>query len=183
MPAKPKRKIINYSIKRKLQVRLFIKTLGVALMGIALMATIFYFYSDREINNSFRLFHIHAENFTEYLFPAAVLSTVAAVILAIGIALFLPLSIAGSLYRIEKTLNEDVAEGNLSTTYNIRKGDELGDLADTLNSAMEKLGSRIKTIREFAKKLESTVASMENPDKNVKKLTEKINEGLSNFKL
>ena len=183
MSGKYKRKCINYSIKKKLQVRLFIKVLGVALVGIMLMATIFYFYSDREINNSFRLFHIHAENFTEYLFPAAVLSVIAAVVFAVGIAIFFPLSIAGPLYRIERVLKEDVAEGNLSVTCNLRKGDELNDLANALNFSLGKLGSKIRTIRESAKKLESTVADLDSPDKNLKELTKKINDDLGSFKL
>jgi methyl-accepting chemotaxis protein len=183
MPGKTNRKLINYSIETKLQIRLFIKVLGVALMGITLMAVIFYFYSDREINDSFKLFHIHAQNFTEYLFPAAALSAAAATFFAILIALFLPISIAGPLYRIEKILKEDVAEGNLSVRYELRKGDELKELANALNISMEKLGSRIKEVRESGKKLESTVARQENPDKETHELTKKINEQLDYFRL
>jgi methyl-accepting chemotaxis protein len=183
MSGKANRKLINYSIKTKMQVRLFIKVLGVALMGITLMAVIFYFYSDREINNSFKLFHIHAQNFTEYLFPAAILSAAAATFFAILIALFLPITIAGPLYRIEKILKEDVAEGDLRIRYKLRKGDELKDLANALNLSMEKLGSRIKEISQSAKKLESTVAGQENPDKETQELTKKINEQLDHFKL
>ena len=183
MSGKTNRKIINYSIETKLQIRLFIKVLGVALMGITLMAVIFYFYSDREINNSFKLFHIHAQNFTEYLFPAAVLSAVAATFFAILIALFLPISIAGPLYRIEKILKEDVAEGKLSGGYRLRKGDELKDLANILDDSIGKVGSRIKEIRESAKKLELTIAGQNNPDKETQELTKKINEQLDYFTL
>ena len=183
MTGKTNRKLINYSIKKKLQIRLFIKVLGVAMMGITLMAVIFYFYSDREINNSFKLFHIHAQNFTEYLFPAAAMSVVAATFFAILIALFLPISIAGPLYRIERILKEDVAEGNLSIKYEVRGSDELSDLANALNISTEKLGGRISKIRENAEKLESTLASQENPDSTAKELAKKINEQLSDFKL
>ena len=183
MLGKTNRKFINYSIETKLQIRLFIKVLGVALMGITLMAVIFYFFSDREINNSFKLFHIHAQNFTEYLFPAAALSAAAATLFSVLIALFLPISIAGPIYRIEKILKEDVAEGNLSGGYKLRKSDELKDLANILNDSIEKVGSRIKEIRESAKKLESTVARQNNPDKETKELTKKINEQLDYFRL
>jgi methyl-accepting chemotaxis protein len=183
VPDKSRRKSINYSIKRNLQLRLFIKVLGVAMVGIVLMATIFYFYSDMEIKNSYKMFHIHAKNFQEYLFPAAALASIAALVFAAGITLFLPISFAGPIYHIEKILKEEVAEGNLSVTCNLRQGDELGDLADALNYSLENLGNKIEAIRESAEKLESTVAGLEDPDINVKELTKKINEGLGGFRL
>jgi hypothetical protein len=74
-----RRKTINYSVKRNMQIRLFLKVLSISLIGIALMAVIFYLYSNREINENYRQFHIHAQNFLDYLLPAVALSVLAAV--------------------------------------------------------------------------------------------------------
>ena len=157
MPSKYKRKMINFSVNRNMQIRLFIKVLGVALVGIGLMATIFYFYSNREISESYRQFHVHAKNFLEYLFPAVTLSIAAAVLFAVAITLFFPLGIAGPLYRIEKDMKEKVGKGDLSVRFTLRDGDEVKNLAEAVNLSLEHLGGKIELLKEKSKKLEASV--------------------------
>ncbi len=184
MSGKYKRKIINYSIKRKLQIRLFIKVLGVSIIGVGLMATIFYFYSNREINGSYQQFHIHAENFLDLLLPAVTLSIVLAILSAGVITLFFPLRIAGPLYRIERDMIEKVAEGDLSVKFKVRKSDEVRDLADAINLSLEKLKYKIEMVKKPSEKLESIISTMsEEGNKDMKKLIKEINEVLKEFKL
>ncbi len=83
-----RRKTINYSVKRNMQIRLFLKVFSISLIGIALMAVIFYLYSNREINENYRQFHIHAQNFLDYLLPTVALSALAAVFSAAAITIF-----------------------------------------------------------------------------------------------
>ena len=180
MSGKYKRKLINYSINRRMQIRLFIKVLGVALIGIGLMATIFYFYSNRDISESYRQFHVHAKNFLEYLFPAVIISIIAAVFFATAITLFFPLGIAGPLYRIEKGMEENVGEGDLTVRFKLRKSDECRNLADAVNGALEKLGNRIKTIKASAEKLDSVSSGQ---DAEIKALVKEINDTLKGFKV
>lgn len=180
MPKKYNRKTINFSIKKQLQIRLFIKVLGVALIGIGLMAAIFYFYSNREIGGSYKQFHVHAKNFLDYLLPAVVLSIVAAVLFATAITLFFPLTIAGPLYRIERDIKDRVAEGDLSVRFNLRKGDEVDDLANALNISFEKIGGTIRNMQDTAVKLKS-IASDKDPE--IKKLVNDLNEEVQKFKL
>ena len=175
-----KRKIINFSVKKHLQLRLFVKVLGVAVVGIGIMAAIFYFYSNREINDSYKQFHIHAKNFLDYLLPAVVLSLIAAVIFAIGITMFFPLRIAGPLFRIERDLKEKVSEGDLTVRFKLRPGDEVEDLADSINMSLEKLGARIKSIRAATEKLTSRISA---EDKEASELIKELNNILKEFKL
>jgi methyl-accepting chemotaxis protein len=180
MQGKYKRKTINFSVNRRLQIRLFIKVLGVALVGIGLMATIFYFYSNREISESYRQFHVHAKNFLEYLFPAVTLSIAAAVLFAIAITLFFPLGIAGPLYRIEKDMKEKVGEGDLSVRFRLRDGDEVGNLAEAVNVSLEHLGTKIGMLKQKAEKLE---ASAKGKNEEALALAKEINEILKGFKI
>ncbi|MDH4028008.1 MAG: methyl-accepting chemotaxis protein [Nitrospirota bacterium] len=180
MPGKYKRKIINFSVNRTMQIRLFIKVLGVALVGIGLMATIFYFYSNREISESYRQFHVHAKNFLEYLWPAVTLSIAAAVFFAAAITLFFPLGIAGPLYRIEKEMKEKVGEGDLSVRFELRDGDEVKNLADALNLSLEHLSGKIKLLKEKADKLEASAAGK---NEEAAALAKEINEILKGFRI
>jgi methyl-accepting chemotaxis protein len=184
MPGKYKRKIINYSIKRRLQIRLFIKVLSVSIIGVGLMAVVFYFYSNREINESYQQFHIHAKNFLDYLLPAVILSLLLAFLLSVVITLFFPLRIAGPLYRIERDLKEKVGEGDLTVRFKLRKSDEIRDLADALNLSLEKLQQKIESLKRSSEKLASIAEVTKGEgDKDIKRLAKEINEAVKGFKL
>ena len=177
-----KRKTINFSIKRQLQIRLFIKILSISLIGVVLMAAVFYLYSNREINQSYRQFHIQADNFLEYLLPAVCLSLVLAVVSAVVITLFLPIKIAGPLYRIEQDLKEKVLSGDLTVKFRLRKGDEFGDLADTLNECITGIRQQIAEVKHAAEELDSIAGGLQEQDK-IRKVAGTISDSLRRFKV
>ncbi|MBI5408830.1 MAG: methyl-accepting chemotaxis protein [Nitrospirae bacterium] len=179
---KYRRKIINYSVNTRLQLRLFIKVFFISVLAVGVMAAVFYFYSNREINDSYRQFHIHARNFLDLLRPAVILSLICVIVLSAAIALFLPLKVAGPLFRIERDMREKVSKGDLTVRFKLRKGDEVGDLADAVNETLENLRQKIETIRRSAEELEAAVKKGTG-DKEIEKLAAEIKEGLQTFKL
>lgn len=181
MGGKNRRSIINYSVKRKMQIRLFIKILGIILIGVGLMAVVFYFFSNREINASYRQFHIHADNFLELLRPTVFLSMFLALLASIAITVFLPIKIAGPLFRIEKDIKEKVANGDLTVRFILRKGDEIGELADAVNLCLENLGKKIESTQKLTDDLESRLSGTEGDE--IKGLVIKIKENLMQFKV
>ena len=184
MNDKNRRKHLNFSIKRKMQLRLFIKVFTIAIVGVGIMGAIFYFYSDREISSSYRQFHINAKNFLDLLLPAVVLSLLASLIVSIVITLFFPIKIAGPLYRIERDLKEKLAKGDLTVRFHLRKGDEVDDLAEAVNICVENWKEKIETIKRSAEDIEAAVTEskgMEN--NNAKELLIKLRENLSQFKV
>ncbi len=184
MNDKNRRKHLNFSIKRKMQLRLFIKVFTIAIVGAGIMGAIFYFYSDREISSSYRQFHINAKNFLDLLLPAVVLSLLASLIVSIVITLFFPIKIAGPLYRIERDLKEKLAKGDLTVRFHLRKGDEVDDLAEAVNICVENWKKKIETIKRSAEDIEAAVTEskgMEN--NNAKELLIKLRENLSQFKV
>lgn len=184
MDVKNRRKILNFSVNRKLQLRLFIKILGIATIGVVIMATVFYLYSNREIGNSYRQFHIHANNFLELLFPAAISSMILAIVAAIVITLFLPVRIAGPLYRIERDLKDRVSQGDLTMRLKLRKGDEFGELADTINMTIDSLRQKIDMIVQPAEELVTRIKAGDgNANKEIEILLNKMKEGMKGIKV
>ena len=178
------RKPLNYSINRKMQIRLFMKVLGVSIVGAVLMAVIFYFYSNRLINDSYRQFHVHAQNFIEFLWPAIFLSLITAIFFTTAITLFFPLRIAGPLYRIERDFMDKVHEGDLTVRFKVRKGDEGRELADTINASLDNLRNKIEMIKKPVEELEFAIINQkDNKDKEVERLVKKISKSLQEFKL
>ncbi len=178
------RKLLNFSIKRNFQLRLLGKVLGIAIVGIGIMAAVFYFYSNREITESYRQFHVEAKNFLDYLWPAVFMSLLLAIFAAVAITLFFPQKIAGPLYRIENDLKEKICKGDLTHTFTLRKGDEVTDLAEALNSTIHEIRQNIEKIREPAVELESKLnAPGMNTSNDIATLSRKINDALRAFKL
>lgn len=179
-----KRKVLNFSIKRSFQFKLLLKILFIIFLGTAVTSGVFYFYANREISDSFRQFHITARNFLDYLLPAVLVSGGLGSIIAITLSLFFPLSLAGPLYRIEKDLREKVGEGDLTVRYRLRKGDELKDLADTLNIVLEKISLRVKDIDSASVELSQLIS--ENDNRNLKGLKEagkRLTQAVKKFKI
>jgi len=177
-----KRKRINYSIKTQMQVRLFLKMLSVSLVGVGLMGAIFYFYSDRVINNSFQQFHVHAQNFLDLLMPAIILSLLAAVILSAVISLTLPIKYAGPLFRIERELRAKVGAGDLTVRFKLRKGDEVKDLADAINDCLENIEKRIVKLKNSAEDLDAVITNTDHKaNEEIRQHITKMKEELGKF--
>lgn len=183
---KNRRSIINYSIKRHMQFRLLFRVMLICLIATGLAATFFYFYSDREIGQSFRHFHIQARNFLDFLLPAVIITLIVGVAIAFGIALFFPHTIAGPLYRIEKELSEKLGNGDLTVKFFVRKGDEIGELADALNIMMGKLRLKIGNIKKASDELASCCGNVNKGDEHMKKILDvqrELEKAIKEFKL
>ncbi len=182
MSVRNRRKKINFSVKRQMQMRLFFRVVSIAAAGIGLMAVIFYFYSYREISGSYRQFHIQAQNFLDYLLPAVILSLSAAVVFAAAITVFFPHKIAGPLYRIEKDLKEKVSKGDFTVRFAIRKGDEVSELPETVNLLLEKLRNMVEKAKTPAGELYSITSGAE-AYKDIEGLVREINDALREFRI
>ena len=183
---KQKRSIINYSNKRQMQLRLLVKVMIIALIATGLTSTVFYLYSNQEVGQSFKQFHINARNFLDFLFPAIIIALVIGVIIAFGMAIFFPHKIAGPLYRIERDIKEKIGEGDFTVKFTVRKGDEVADLADALNTMMAKLRLKIDRIKNTAENLLLHADTMNKDDESVRRVSEiarRLEEAVKEFKL
>ena len=191
---KNRRRLINYSIKRKMQLRLLAKVMAISLLGILFAGAIFYFYSDIKIEGTYKQFHIHARNFLDYLLPAVAAAIIIGIISVASIAVFFPHSIAGPLHRIERILQEDIGKGNLNVHIKCRTGgDEVTELADAVNIMVERLKSKVMDIDVAVCNIERLAAEISEGEKEAIKLDEakerllkfsrELRGAINNFKL
>ncbi len=126
----------NYFINRKFQAGFIIKFCTLVMIGTAISGGIIYWTSRSTVTSTFENSRLVIKSTADFILPSVLLSS-AFVIISIGIAaiaitLFTSHRIAGPLYRIQKEL-EELSHGNLNVSFNLRPGDEVKALADTLN--------------------------------------------------
>ena len=150
-----RRRKLNFSIKRAFQLRLILRVLMIAMAALVLAVIGFGLYSNREISGSFIHGDIQVRNFFELLLPTAIGIVSVGTIVALVFALFFPLRLAGPLYRIEKEV-ERIRKGDLTVQLRLRQGDELKDLADAVNQAVEALRGQIERMKRELSDLSSS---------------------------
>ncbi len=182
-----RKKFFNLSIKRNLQFRMLVKIWLIVLASLVVTSVIFYFYSDINVGTSYRLFHVKADNFLDFLFPVLIAGFFASLILGVLAALFFPHSFAGPIYRIEKELI-DIGKGDLKKEIRLRKGDEVKDLTNAINVMVYNLRNQIKPISEMSWEIKKLIegSDSESPPETLKKIkgvNENFQQALKEFKL
>lgn len=159
-----KRKILNFSVNRALQLRMIGRMTCILLVCLLISSGAFYYYADQRISASFLLFHVKARNFLDFLFPVVGFSFVFSVIAGTIASLFLPKNIAGPLYRIEEDVRR-MAEGDLTVRINLRSGDEGGSLAGKLNQMIELFRGTISEVQDSVRQAQE-ICSIEGAEAN-----------------
>ena len=180
-------KFFNFSIKKRLQWRILVKIWSIILASLFVTGIIFYFYSDINVGKSYRLFHVKAESFLDFLIPVLLTGFFASLILGVVASLFFPHAIAGPLHKIEREL-VDIGKGDLRKEIRIRKGDELKDLADSVNIMVQGLRDNIKAISDISVEIGGLVARArdERPNETINKIevaNANLQEAITKFKL
>jgi len=148
MPVKPVfRK--RYIIKKGLQFRYI--GLIFALVILASIVTGYTVFATGWTLLGERLANVYPQGRLVYVFKTTNMALIKNLLLISPLVFTLGLlfshKIAGPLYRIEKTIYE-IAKGNLGLKISLRKGDELWDLADTINSMTENFNNSIGSNKE-----------------------------------
>ena len=182
-----RRRVFNYTIERRLQVRMLFKIWAIILISLIAAGTIFFYYSNINVGNSYRLFHVKAKNFLDFLMPVLAVGSLVGFIFGIGTALFFPHAFAGAIHRIERHLRE-IGKGDLTDDLKLRKSSELQNLAGAINEMAGSLRARITELRDRSREIEDQVGllSREDPDgslEEISKASASIRETLETFKL
>lgn len=182
-----RKRFFNFSIKRRLQLHMLVKIWGIILASLLVTGIIFYFYSDINIGKSYRLFHVKADNFMDFLAPVLVFGFLVSLVLGFIASLLFPHAFAGPLYRIERELAE-IGRGDLCKNIRLRKGDEVKDLVDSINVMTGELRDKIKTISDISGQIGELAekATDEGPDETIKKIklaNANLQEAINKFTL
>jgi len=179
---KNRRRLINYSVKRRMQIRLLVTVMLVVVVAVGFSSVFFYIFSNQEVGATYRQFHINVKNFLELLLPGVIIAFALGIVSAAAVAIFFPHRIAGPLHRIERDLTEGVGEGNLKVIFSVRKGDEVGELANALNITVEKLKSKISRIKASQEEFASVLRKTEGNHRAIDAL-KKLEDAVKEFKL
>ncbi len=154
-----RRKKINYSVKGRMQKRLFVSVMFVVLISVGLMALSFYFLANQEAGESYRQFHVNVKNLLDMLLPAVIIATLVGLVTAFIVAMFLPLKWVGPVYRIEQELKTGLDKGSLNMSFKLRDGDEFGELATSLDRTFCKVRGEISEVRSALAELKTALDS------------------------
>ncbi|MFO7605805.1 MAG: methyl-accepting chemotaxis protein, partial [Desulfurivibrionaceae bacterium] len=90
-----KRKKLNLAVKKEFQKWLLVRILGTILLSSVVAAVILYFYSSRELGESFYDAHIKIRRVSDLLLPVILAGSFVSLLSGTLLALFLPQKIAG----------------------------------------------------------------------------------------
>ena len=177
-----RRKKINYSVKGRMQKRLFISVMFVVLISVGLMALSFYIFANQEAGESYKQFHVNVKNLLELLLPAVIVATLVGLVTAFVIAMFLPLKWVGPVYRIEEELRIGLDKDSLDMNFSLRDGDEFGELAESLEKTFSKVRSKVSVAQSASAELKNALASNKHSG-DVAEAFKKIEKALGELKL
>jgi len=151
-----KRKWLNPGIKRQMQRRILSRILLIVVISSLISGLIFYGYSSRTIDSTYKQFHIQLHNMRQVLLPWTLLALGLGGLAAFMAALFYPQKIAGPIYRLEQRIR-NIALGDLREEIRLRANDELQDLAREINQMGERLRERLLEAKEVSLRLDSLI--------------------------
>ncbi len=114
---------------------------------------------------------IHSSN--ESMKTTTTVVLIAAVLLALGIALYLADRIVKPLKRTVRVL-EDVAEGDLTQRLDLSSKDEIGDMATALNRTLDRTAGVIRSIDVDAEELATAAAGFTTRNEQVSATAEHV---------
>lgn len=155
-PSYKKRKLLNMAIKRKMQLRILSSIFLIVLVSLMVSGGIFYHYSNKKINSTYKQFHVQLYNMKQVLVPWILFAVSLGAIMALAMGIFYPGKIAGPLYRLEKRLRE-LASGNFKDKVKLRSNDELQDLAEEINQMAAKLQEKLLLAKNRLTSLDSII--------------------------
>lgn len=150
-----KRKKLNMSVKKEFQRWLLVRIFGVVLLSSLLAVLILYFYTRKELGDSFYDAHITIRQVSDLLWLVIAAGGMTSLLGGMLLAIFLPQKIAGPIFRIEREL-ESVWRGDLTVQIKLRSEDPLHDLASTINRTVDVLRVRVQDVQAICDDLEKT---------------------------
>lgn len=154
-----KRKLLNFSIKRDMQLKMIGKIFLLLFVSLLLSGLIFYYFANQEITSSFQMFHIKARNFLDFLLPVVIAAFFISLLAGAVGSLFFPKPIAGGLYRIEEELKLVVGSGDLRVQIKLRDGDQVTSLAEQINVLLTDLRGRVSGTQHVLAQLDQLCES------------------------
>lgn len=149
----------NFVSKPNFQLKLFVMVMLLVILVANLVGGTCYFMLSHKVQIAISKHSVVAESLDwDTVRWALATNILFAELLALCVVFVLTMlathTIAGPVYRIEKTL-EEMAEGDLSQKVRLRPADEFKEVADALNEMAYQISGRIRKIRRAVQEVEA----------------------------
>lgn len=151
-----RRKKVNLSVKKDLQVWILKRIAGVVLLSIVLALIILYVFSRRSIGTTFHMAHLRIQYVSDLLLPVILASGGICFLAGLVFALFFPQRIAGPVYRMEDGLMR-IARGEFDHVFKLRRTDRFQSLAEAANQAFGRVRSEFREVADGLQEVEATL--------------------------
>jgi len=179
----------TYYIEKKFQTKYILLT--IFLLMTYTFAFIFIIFSPYILTLYFDFYSLSEKAEaarTLLILHAKVWPGIAGIILLFGaLSIFITHKIAGPLYRLKKTISE-IINGNLDIKVNLRKGDDLKDLAEHVNMLAEELRTFVNTVKvdynllsEYILELEHEIDAKMITEESGRKIIKKVQDSRKNI--
>jgi methyl-accepting chemotaxis protein len=178
----------KHFIKKGFQFSFSIKFVALIAAEAVLLAGLLWYLSLNTLTASYQGSQLSIENtsnffFTSMLYPGLIVMGVVGIIGIIGLV-FISHRIAGPLYRFEKSLTA-IGEGDLTYRFNLRRQDQLSDLANTLNSFTSEFENKVAGMKLNIDEITATIREIEHSlasgDNNIRLLIQKLSLSLNSL--
>ncbi len=139
----------KYLLFNSSQPELYGKLLLLFLIVLLVSSSIFYLLSRKEIETEWYRAHSTLRFLAERLLPWLIFTDLAGIIVVAILLIFFTHRIAGASYRLRRDL-EEIRKGDLSKLIRLRKGDQLQDIAGSMNLTLESLRETVEEIAGMA---------------------------------
>ncbi|MCM8784365.1 MAG: cell wall metabolism sensor histidine kinase WalK [Candidatus Omnitrophica bacterium] len=183
-----------YFIEKKFQLRFIIKFCILVILGSLFIGGLLYVFTRGSTTVTFENLRATVKTTADFLFPILI-QTILVTTILVGIAtiiltLFVSHKIAGPLYRFKNELSS-VGKGDLSRNFQIRKNDQLQDLALSMNEMINRLRENFMELKKryailkesWDKAIKPTISHDSRTVAEMEKTIEEIKEKLEYFKV
>lgn len=153
----------KYYIKKNYQTRFIIKFCVLVVLGGFISTALIFFGTQGTLTSHFVNSQLCIHNTAQTILPCVIWSNVVTTVIILMLVTWLTLQashkIAGTLFRFEKDL-ERLAGGDLNFRFQVRRGDQLSDLGNSLNLVLDNLNNSLSLLRDNAEQA-SQIAEQE----------------------
>lgn len=190
----------TYLIQRVFQTKFIMLFLFLVILSSVISGILLYKRTNTELGFHYGEAHSKLKKTGEILLPNVLMGNVIAIIVigaaSIALTIFISHKIAGPLYRFGKNA-EQIAQGDLTITTNLRQSDQIHGLADSFSKMTAELRQKLLGIRKNSEELpilideikrlsrRKTVSSEEltGITAELLRISSSLQESLKNFKI
>lgn len=146
----------RYFLFNSSQPELFGRMLIFTFLILILIASIFYFAANRELEKEWYKAHSTLKYVSEMFLPWLIMANVVGILIVALYSIFYTHRIAGASFRIKRDL-EVIQKGDLTKKIKLRNRDQLQDVVESLNLVLEELKGKMEKISHWTAEMETSV--------------------------